>query len=52
MTRKLTKLPTAIQITDRKNRMTAAVVMLVVLLILTYVPVLTTWLPTVCGFAS
>ena len=28
------------------------IVMLVVLLILTYVPVLTTWLPTVCGFAS
>ena len=27
-------------------------VMLVVLMILTYVPVLTTWLPTICGFAS
>lgn len=34
MTRKLTKLPAAIQITDRKNRMIAAAVMLVVLLIL------------------
>ena len=28
------------------------VVMLIVLLVLTYVPVLTTWLPTICGYAS
>ena len=28
------------------------IVMLVVLMILTYVPALTTWLPSICGFAS
>ena len=29
-----------------------SIVMLVVLMFLTYVPALTTWLPSICGFAS